>query len=360
VPNDEPRPGSPEQDVADREQTLSEADQGRADLDQTTSDADQSASDRDQRASDRDQRASDGDQMASDHALGDGADLGIYARNRRARAQATLERDAASMVRSQAARVRDITAERRDRDADQRDAAAAARDHYAVELDAEIDALDRAMRAADRDGNGHSAGMEILLRAAQDRRRAADSRARATTQRERAAHDRELARLDRDQAAADRRAAAEELAMEGVDHLTGVLRRRVGMIAIQREIERTARSGDDLVVAFVDVDGLQAVNNLHGHVAGDSVLRGVADCIRHALRAYDVVLRFGGDEFVCSLSGQSLDGAEQRFDQITARIAESLGGPTVSVGLAERALDEPLDTLVSRADLAMMASRAGR
>ena len=82
--------------------------------------------------------------------------------------------------------------------------------------------------------------------------------------REAAAADRERAAHDRRQAARDRAAAAEELALEGVDHLTGTLRRRAGLSAIQREIDRTRRTGERLVVAFIDVDGLKHVNDTRG------------------------------------------------------------------------------------------------
>ena len=91
-------------------------------------------------------------------------------------------------------------------------------------------------------------------------------------QREAAAHDRELAAEDREQAAHDRSVAADELAAEGIDDLTGAMLRRVGLGAIQREMDRTQRSGEGLVVAYVDVDGLKAVNDTAGHMAGDALL----------------------------------------------------------------------------------------
>ena len=135
-------------------------------------------------------------------------------------------------------------------------------------------------------------------------------------QREAASHDRELAAEDREQAAHDRSVAAVELAAEGIDDLTGAMLRRVGLGAIQREMDRTQRSGEGLVVAYVDVDGLKAVNDTVGHMAGDALLSSVADSISHDLRSYDVICRFGGDEFVCSLAGQDAAGARDRFQQI--------------------------------------------
>jgi diguanylate cyclase (GGDEF)-like protein len=348
-----------DQTLSDSDQSLSDSDQSAADLDQTSADADQGASERDQLASDRDQHAADLDQAASDKVQNDGAgpDPATYARTRRTRAQTTLERDLDTHTRSEAARIREATAARRDRDAEARDAAAAARDQLATTLDAEIERLEK---VGAEEGNGAVVGLEILLRASRDRKRAAASRGRAAVSRGEAARDRDLARQDRLEAAVDRRAAAEELAAEGLDHLTGTLRRRVGLVAIQREIDRTRRTHEPLVVTFVDVDGLKVVNDTHGHDAGDDLLVGVARCIKAGLRRYDVIMRFGGDEFVCSLSGQDLVGVERRFDQIASQIAKTQRGATITVGFAEGQDQETLDEVIVRADRQMISARRGR
>ena len=319
-------------------------------------DADQGASMRDQVASDRDQRAADRDQVASDNAQdeGDGSEEAGYARSRRARSQSTLERDMTSQARSQTARIRDATADRRDRMAEERDAAARARDELAATLDVELERLE----AEDPLDDGElSPGMDLLRRALADRKRAALSRARAAAHRNAAARERDLAAQDRAQAALDRRAAAEELAVEGVDHLTGALRRRVGLAAVQREIERTRRSHEALVLTFIDVNGLKEVNDTRGHTAGDALLRAVARAIEQHLRPYDVVLRFGGDEFVCSLSGQDTAGARERFELISTRLADAADGATITVGFADLRAEDSLDDLVRRADAAMIEAR---
>jgi diguanylate cyclase (GGDEF)-like protein len=357
VPSDDPSVARDEQDLSDLDQTWSDTDQSDSDLDQTLSDADQRASERDQSASERDQHAADLDQAALARAQVGDDDPTSYARSRRARSQTSLERDITSQSRSMTAGIRDATAERRDLDAEARDAAASAREQLAAVLDAEIDQLENS-RALN--GGGRSLDLEILLRASHDRKRAAAGRARAAVQREEAARDRALAREDRERAAGDRRQAAEELAAEGTDHLTETMRRRVGLAAIQREIERIRRSGETLVVAFVDIDGLKAVNDSQGHAAGDELLRTVARCIQLQLRSYDVILRFGGDEFVCSLAGQDVAGVGDRFAQISAQIAEAHNGATISVGLVEGGSEESLDEMIGRADRVMIASRNGR
>jgi diguanylate cyclase (GGDEF)-like protein len=342
------------QALSDGDQTLADADQTGSDLDQTTADADQSASERDQLASDRDQHAADDDQAASDRARDGSVNGTVYARTRRARSQSTIERDQGSQARLETARIRDEDAARRDRLAEERDGAARARDELATTLDAEIERLEVDSRGKD---GAPSVGLDLLLRAASDRKRAAASRARAAVQREAAARDRERAAEDRRQAASDRVAAAEELAREGTDQLTGALRRHVGLAAIQREMDRTQRTRERLVVAFVDVNGLKSVNDTHGHAAGDQLLCDVARSIMQHLRSYDVIVRFGGDEFVCSLSGQDAAGARDRFQQIAAQLEDTAHGAAFTVGLAERLHDDSLDELIHRADGAMIELR---
>ena len=343
--------------LSDRDQIAADTDLTSSDLDQTTSDADQSASERDQLASDRDQEAADSDQAVIDGGDPRGEHVADYARSRRARSQSTLERDEVSQARSESARIRDETAGGRDRVAEERDKAAQARDRLATRLDAEIESLEAESQS--KDGK-RIRGVELLLRAAGDRKRAAESRTRAAAQRGAAALDREEAALDRRQAALDRAAATEELALEGFDYVTGALRRRVGLAAIQREMDRTARSDEPLVVAFIDVDGLKTVNDELGHETGDELLHETVNAIKIRLRSYDVITRVGGDEFVCSLSGQDVAGATERFAQISARLAEGKTCASFTVGLTDRRRHDSLDDLIRRADEAMrQARRAG-
>lgn len=344
------------QTLSDRDQIATDTDQTGSDLDQTTSDADQSASQRDQLASDRDQQAADRDQAVIDLDDPRGEHVEDYARSRRARSQSTLERDEVAQARAESARIRDETAGGRDRVAEERDKAAQARDRLAAQLDAELERLEAESRSPD--GNGIR-GLELLLRAAGDRKRAAESRTRAAAQRAAAALDREEAALDRRQAALDRAAAAEELALEGFDYVTGALRRRVGLAAIQREMDRTARSDESLVVAFIDIDGLKTVNDELGHETGDELLRETVNAIKNRLRSYDVLTRIGGDEFICSLAGQDVAGATERFAQISARLAEGKTCASFTVGLAERRRHDSVDDLIRRADEAMRQARRG-
>jgi diguanylate cyclase (GGDEF)-like protein len=73
------------------------------------------------------------------------------------------------------------------------------------------------------------------------------------------------------------------------------------MAELEREIARATRTRQPLVLAFVDVDHLKEINDVHGHAAGDQVLQAVAETLRTTLRGYDLIFRYGGDEFVCAL-----------------------------------------------------------
>ena len=84
-------------------------------------------------------------------------------------------------------------------------------------------------------------------------------------------------------------------------------------------MRRARREGTSLVVAFVDVDGLKAVNDTHGHAAGDDVLRAVAERLRARMRSYDLLVRMGGDEFLCALPNITVAEARERFRDLTGR-----------------------------------------
>jgi diguanylate cyclase (GGDEF)-like protein len=135
-----------------------------------------------------------------------------------------------------------------------------------------------------------------------------------------------------------------------LDELTGVLRRAAGLDQLQREVRRARRFDDQkLVVAFCDLDDLKVVNDTSGHAAGDAVLREMAAALRRRLRAYDLVIRWGGDEFVCSLPGAGLEAAQRALDDIRTEL-RARTACTFSAGFAELGLDGDAESLVARAD----------
>jgi diguanylate cyclase (GGDEF)-like protein len=154
-----------------------------------------------------------------------------------------------------------------------------------------------------------------------------------------------LVRLYAAQAAiaiANARLLAETHRLARDDDLTGVLNRRSLMERLDGEMAEAARHGDIFAVALCDVDGLKTVNDTAGHLAGNEVLTKVARIMREAVRAEDVVARFGGDEFVLLLPRTGLLPAQALVSRIEARLREESyhwAGrdhplPSVSFGIA--------------------------
>jgi diguanylate cyclase (GGDEF)-like protein len=173
-----------------------------------------------------------------------------------------------------------------------------------------------------------------------------------------AARDRAAAALDRREAALDRHRAAEYLRRTYVDLLTGALQRDAGRDQLDREVERAARSGAKLVIAFLDVVGLKRTNDEQGHDAGDRVLHDVGAALLGGLRRYDVVVRWGGDEFVCALPNSSMRDAERRFAQVQMGLNEGTPSIGLSVGLTKLTPGEQLREAINRADRNLYARRA--
>jgi diguanylate cyclase (GGDEF)-like protein len=166
----------------------------------------------------------------------------------------------------------------------------------------------------------------------------------------------QLAGVDHDVLLAIERRLEELKEAAAVDELTGVLRRAAGLDQLQREVRRALRFDDrKLVVAFCDLDDLKVMNDTCGHAAGDAVLREMAAALRRRLRAYDLVIRWGGDEFVCSLPGAGLEAAQRAMADICTEL-RARTGCTFSAGYAElgrepdSAPPETAESLVAGAD----------
>jgi diguanylate cyclase (GGDEF)-like protein len=105
------------------------------------------------------------------------------------------------------------------------------------------------------------------------------------------------------------------------DPLTGLSNRRHFLAARDQEIDRVSRAGDMALLLMLDIDHFKRVNDTHGHLAGDQVIRSVAHSLAACVRPMDTVARFGGEEFAVILpSCQSVFGA-QVAERIRERIA---------------------------------------
>lgn len=155
---------------------------------------------------------------------------------------------------------------------------------------------------------------------------------------------------DRRLAAEDRRQASLYLSAVYRDDTTGALNRRPGREQMQLLLERSRRDGSALTFVFIDVDGLKQVNDMHGHDRGDELLAAVGTAVRSTLRSYDVVVRYGGDEFVCALAGGTADVAHESVARARLALSRLVPGATVSAGLAELGPADTLDDVIHRAD----------
>jgi diguanylate cyclase (GGDEF)-like protein len=269
--------------------------------------------------------------------------------------QSESDRHITVKARLQGAIERDVSAYARDVAATARDEAAAARDVVTAQLDDGHD--------PDRDGRPMT-GAEIIIRAAEQRRRAGMQRARAAEQRRlagedrlAAARDREQGAQDRLQARADREALARQLAIAETDAVTGARTRAAGLVELDRELARCRRTASAMVVAYVDVVGLKAINDSAGHQAGDDLLKRAVAAIKAHLRAYDIVIRLGGDEFLCAMPNMSAAGARERFAEIAAALAGASEPTAIRTGFAELGPDESAGQLIARADRELLAAR---
>jgi diguanylate cyclase (GGDEF)-like protein len=246
--------------------------------------------------------------------------------------------------------MRDESAAGRMDTADDRDRAAALRDRGA-------EGRDELARLHDLQDDTGASYEDVLLRAQRDRFRAAADRAKAADDRRRAADDRAEAARERSEARHSRTEAADALTVATTDELTGAWTRTFGLAQVSHELERAHRVGVKLVVAFVDVDGLKEVNDTHGHLAGDALLRLVGETLRANVRAYDVLVRYGGDELLCAMPDLSAADARPRFEKIAAALTSAQTGHSVTFGLAEAEAADSLEDLIMRADNALLEAR---
>jgi diguanylate cyclase (GGDEF)-like protein len=152
------------------------------------------------------------------------------------------------------------------------------------------------------------------------------------------------------QADLDRRELLHELVAAETDPLTGARTRTAGLADLTHEIERARRTSGLLTLAYIDVVGLKAVNDTFGHAAGDALLRRTAGGIRSHLRAYDLIARVGGDEFLCALAGATLRDAHARFAVIRADLAAAADPSEIKAGFAQLEPHESAAALIARAD----------
>jgi diguanylate cyclase (GGDEF)-like protein len=156
-----------------------------------------------------------------------------------------------------------------------------------------------------------------------------------------------------------------ELALAArTDGLTGCLNHAAMQDTLRRELERCRRTGHGLSLALVDLDDFKRVNEEQGHQAGDEVLKHVGAALRDSLRAYDVVARYGGDEFAII----ALDAGEAVAAEVVARGLNEIRGrlgqlgftgdvAAATAGVAESRPGDSPTMLIARADEALLYAK---
>ncbi len=151
-----------------------------------------------------------------------------------------------------------------------------------------------------------------------------------------------------------------------LDFVSGALNRRGIEDALTAEIARNRRSGGTFSVLLIDVDHFKSVNDRFGHAVGDQTLRHVTESIVASVRVYDILGRFGGDEFLVLLPHTVIADAMHTADRIREAVRVLTGLPpglelTLSIGTTCCSTTEDSSTILSRADAALYdAKHAGR
>lgn len=153
-----------------------------------------------------------------------------------------------------------------------------------------------------------------------------------------------------------------ELAL--LDPLTGVGNRRYVETQIRARLDEFQRYGWPFGVLFVDVDNLKDINDQYGHAAGDLVLRALASTMAHAVRSFDTVGRWAGDEFIAvltNISDKELKAVTDKMRRLARQTTVVADGrsitASISIGAAPASLDDSVETIVSRADRLMYQAK---
>jgi diguanylate cyclase (GGDEF)-like protein len=152
-----------------------------------------------------------------------------------------------------------------------------------------------------------------------------------------------------------------------VDPLTGLFNRRHFATRIEEEIERARRYSLELSLLLIDVDDFKRLNDELGHLAGDYLLRQIAEVLKRSVRVFDVCTRFGGEEFAILMPGSGVNNAMIVAERIRARVEQASRETgllpahlriTVSLGLATLGTDPTPHELIARADRALYRAKA--
>jgi diguanylate cyclase (GGDEF)-like protein len=152
-----------------------------------------------------------------------------------------------------------------------------------------------------------------------------------------------------------------------VDGLTGLYQRKYFELRLEEELKRSQKYKHPLNLVMIDIDYFKRVNDEHGHLMGDAVLKEVASVFKKSIRLEDVVARYGGEEFVLIMPHTSVENMRKTGERLRAEIEEmEISGIriTISVGIGHfdgKEMDFNHRDLINRADRALyLAKKRGR
>jgi diguanylate cyclase (GGDEF)-like protein len=154
--------------------------------------------------------------------------------------------------------------------------------------------------------------------------------------------------------------------MASRDSLTGLLNRREALQRIGEEHSRAGRLYKPLSVILIDIDNFKKINDTYGHAAGDEVLMQISRSIQGGVREYDVVCRYGGEEFLVATVESSLEVAKTVAERLRRAAEDMVLGAgdgrsfrvTISAGVAQCRENESIEQLISRADASLYIAKA--
>ena len=152
------------------------------------------------------------------------------------------------------------------------------------------------------------------------------------------------------------------------DGLTGIANRKAFDESLRDAAMATMEAGECLSMLLIDIDHFKQINDTHGHLAGDQVIRTVAKALRENVKGRDTTARYGGEEFAVILPATTLAAAMRVAENIRISIAEldltseirneELGKISASIGVATFEMGEPLTRMIERADQALYCAKA--
>jgi diguanylate cyclase (GGDEF)-like protein len=147
------------------------------------------------------------------------------------------------------------------------------------------------------------------------------------------------------------------------DQLTEVFNRRHIMSRFEEEFEKFKRLKKNVSCIMADVDNFKAINDSYGHLEGDQVLKSISHRIRNTVRAYDILGRYGGEEFLIIMPDTSLEDARELAERIRTRVKEEpVNNATITLSLGVVCVEESdrsVDDIIRRADQNLYKAKKG-